>query len=519
MSTEVTLGRFIQKGLPGNNIDRLVFRVFPDYAALLSDIMNLNGVRLVPRNDKGQPTLPRHFNPVPYTLPQYVGLFFNFDRETLSDPGVRLGLQLATNKQEIVEMIHENQIVDTPLLEIDLGNWRYRFAEASAKGAFFDSSWNMPEKIRLQRLLEQRDANRVGPLHSLPNIALLGSGASLTVTGATSGLKFPIFINNVKVQTGTRLPDGAMHALSGSWTVKLSAGNGQSGSLKTGMNIIRMTDARDNIIDTSFMERISDLKKFNLASEEERLVDRFTASKKLPENDVSHVSVYDLYLENGYLRRKTPKDPPHTRVNNKGKRLVLNLLTSETPAVYGQIAEVIKRQWESVGVGVKIDIPSSRKEFEDRLLNRNYDVVLFGQSLFDNLDSYPYWHSSQTQDRDGDAKKMRLDAFNLAQYISFEADTLLTRIRETNDPAARSKSLKYLNDLLKNDIPAIVLYSPLNIYAYDDTVRGITLGKLSLHADRFANIGDWYVSTERRFLPGKRWWNFPGWLLSELKKI
>ena len=168
---------------------------------------------------------------------------------------------------------------------------------------------------------------------------------------------------------------------------------------------------------------------------------------------------------------------------------------------------------------MKIDIPSSRKEFEDRLLNRNYDVVLFGQSLFDNLDSYPYWHSSQTQDRDGDAKKMRLDAFNLAQYISFEADTLLTRIRETNDPAARSKSLKYLNDLLKNDIPAIVLYSPLNIYAYDDTVRGITLGKLSLHADRFANIGDWYVSTERRFLPGKRWWNFPGWLLSELKKI
>jgi len=519
LSTEVTLKRFQQKGLPESKIDRIVFRVFPDYPSLLSDITNLNGVRLVPRNEKGQPTLPRHFHSVPYTLPQYVGLFFNLDREISADHGIRLGLQLATNKQALVDSIHESQIVDTPLLEIDLGDWRYKFAESAAKGAFFDSNWNMPEKIRLQRLLEQRNTNQTGPLNSLPNIALLGSGASLTVTGSLAGLKLPVSINGIRIQTGTHLPDGTVRALSGSWIVKLKAGTGQSGSLKLGLNIIQMTNAKNDVIDTSFLDRIADIKKFELASQEQRLVDRFLASKTMPDNDPRRITVYDLYLENGYLRLKTAQDQPHTRINSKGKRLVLTILTSDLPPTYQKIAESIKQQWESVGVGVKIDVPSSKKEFQDRLLNRDYDVILFGQSLFDNLDSYPYWHSSQIQERDGDAKKLRLDAFNLSQYTSFEADALLVRIRETADPSSRTRALKELNELLKKDLPAIVLYSPLYIFAYDESVQGVSLGKLSLHADRFAHIDDWYVSTERRFLSGKSWFSFPGWLIKQLRSL
>ncbi len=517
-STEVTLKRFQQSGMPENKIERIVFRVFPDYSALLTDIMNLNGVRLVPRNEKGQPTLPRHFRALPYTLPQYVGLFFNLDREIPADRGVRLGLQLATNKQALVDEIRETEIVDSPLLEIDLGNWKYRFDETAAKGAFFDSSWNMPEKIRLQRLLEQRETNRVGPLGSLPNIALLGSGASLTVTGSLSGLRLPVFVNGIRIQTGARLPDGTVRALSGSWMVKLQAGNGQSGSLKLGMNIVRLTNAKDDVQDTAFIERIADAKKFALASQEQQLVDLFLASKKLPENDPNRITVQDLYMENGYLRRKAPPDPPHTRVNSKGKRLVLNLLTSNKPETYPRVAEAIKQQWEAVGVGVRVDIASSKKEFGDRLLSRNYDVVLFGQSLLDNLDSYPYWHSSQVQERT-DAKKMRLDAFNLSQYASFEADALLARIRETRIPSSRAKALQELNELLKKDIPAIVLYSPLYIYAHDDSVQGMTLGKLSLHADHFAHIDDWYVTTRRQFLPGKSWFSFISWFIRLIRSI
>jgi ABC-type transport system substrate-binding protein len=216
-------------------------------------------------------------------------------------------------------------------------------------------------------------------------------------------------------------------------------------------------------------------------------------------------------MDSGFLRLKRADDAPHTRINGRGQELELTLLTSPKPEVYAQVASTIKRQWESVGTKVNIVIPETKKEFEDKLLKREYDAVLFGESLFDNLDSYPYWHSSQIQERE-DPSKLRIDAFNLSQYASFEADTLLARIRETGSPTSRTNALKSLNELWKKDIPAIMLYSPLVIYAHDDSVSGISFQKLSLHADRFANIDEWYVTTERRFQEGKSWLSFVPWL-------
>ena len=154
-----------------------------------------------------------------------------------------------------------------------------------------------------------------------------------------------------------------------------------------------------------------------------------------------------------------------------------------------------------------------RSSRESGLLSRNYDVVLFGQALFDNLDSYPYWHSSQIQERGGEAKNMKLDAFNLAQYASFEADSQLERIRGTTVAASRAKALRELNEQLKKDIPGMALHSPLYIYAHDESVRGIKLGTLALHADRFAFADQWYIATKRQFIPGKNWWSLPVWFL------
>lgn len=519
LSTEVTLRRFERpNSLPGYKIDRMVFRVFSDYSGLLTDITNLNGVRLVPRNEKGQPILPRHFRPMPYTLPQYVGLFFNLDHEIPADHGVRLGLQLATNKQEIVDAIHETRVIDTPLLEMDTGDWRYQFDANAAQGAFFESSWNMPEKVRLQRLLEQREANALGPLSGTPVIALLGTGAQLTITGSTKNLKTNVSVNGIAAETGSRLPDGTVRAFSGSWMVRLAAGNGMSGSLKPGLNILKMTNDEDDIIDSAFLVRITDAKTFERASAEQRMVEQFVLGRLLPDNDPNRIGVDELYLKNGYLRKRNPDDPPHTRINARGKRLALMLLTSSKPEHYPAIAAIIKKQWSAVGVDVTLDIPTSRKEFETKLLARNYDVVLFGQALFDNLDSYPYWHSSQIQERGGDPKNRKLDAFNLAQYTSFEADSELERIRSTTVAASRAKALKELNEQLRKDVPGVALYSPLYIYAHDDSVRGIKLSTLALHADRFALSDQWYIATKRSFVPGKNWRSLPVWFLGLVRR-
>jgi Tol biopolymer transport system component len=206
------------------------------------------------------------------------------------------------------------------------------------------------------------------------------------------------------------------------------------------------------------------------------------------------------------------------RLTKLTEKMAITILTSAKPESYPHVAELLKKQWEAVGAKVNLDVVADKKEFQDKLTKRQYDVVLFGQSLFDNLDSYPYWHSSQIQEK-SDLTKLRLDAFNLSQYASFEADQLLTRIRETGDNASRAQALKDLNTLWKKDTPAVVLYSPLAIYAHDDSVHGISFQRLSLHADRFAHIDEWYVTTRKKFKDGKHWLSFIPWLFGLIHRI
>lgn len=509
-STEVTLKRFSRPGLPEYRIDRIVMRVFPDYTNLLSDIMNLDGVRLVPRGDDGKPILPRRFQAETYTLPQYVGLFFNMDRDILADRLLRLGIELATNKQEIVDALHETKIVDTPLAEIDLTDWHYKFDLRAAQGALFSSKWNMPEKIRLQSLLERRETNAIGPLHTAPGIVYLDTGAVLTLTGSMTGVDAHARINGLVIATGATLAAQGMGT--GTWLVRIPT-QSQSGALHIGINLLKMTKADGTVIDSAYIERQTSLHSYQLATEEQRLVNRYLQSKNANTPAAQHIGIDDLYMDNaGYLRAKLPTEEPHTRVSDQGKPLRLTLLTSSTPATYRQIAEMLRKQWRAVGVEVTIDSPDTKKEFEERMLSRNYDILLFGQSLLDNLDSYPYWHSSQMQDKD--PKNLKRDAFNLSQYASFEADALLTRIRETSNLQTREKDLRALNDVIKRDVPAVFLYSPLYVTAYDAGAQGRRLGKLALHADRLATVNEWYITTERRFVKGKSWWSFPRWLYS-----
>ncbi|MBP9773953.1 MAG: hypothetical protein KBD00_05005 [Candidatus Peribacteraceae bacterium] len=515
-STEVTLRRFTRPGLKEYKIDRIVFRVFNNYSLLLSDIMNVNGVRLVARNDKGKPILPQRFKPLSYTLPQYVGLFFNLDHDVFSDKTLRLGLQLATNKQEIVDTVHETNIVDTPLAEIDLSDWRYKFDPTAAQGALFASNWVVPEKMRLQTLLQQRETNAVGPLHGVQHIALLETGALLTITGSITEARGAASINGIRLLSGTTLPLARRTpTMSGSWLVELPTSPTQSGALRLGSNVIRLMRDNGKVLDTAYIERFADAKRFQLADSEQRLVDQFLRSKKAAV-DIDRVSTDDLYLDvTGYLIRRKPTDLPHTRINSvNGKELKLTILTSKTPENYRKVAEIIRTQWQKIGVDVKIIVPETKKEFEDRMLSRDYDILLFGQSLLDNLDSYPYWHSSQIQEKTDDKKNLKLDAFNLSQYASFESDALLSRIRETSSGESRSKALNQLNEIMKKDIPAIFLYSPLYITAYDNEIQGIKLGNLALHSDRLTSVSDWFITTERHFKAGKSWLSFPYWLIT-----
>lgn len=504
-SSEVTLERFVQPGDPEYYLERIIFRIFPDYNALLSDIRNLDGVRLVPRNDNGDPTVPRQFQVAQYVLPQYVALFFNLDRPILQDQKLRLGLQLGTDKQTIATRVHERILVDTPLLEIDTSDWRYQFDPNAAQGALFESNWNLPEKVRLQRLLERRDANTAGPLH-IDTVVLLDTGAVLTITGALTA----------NVNTGATLNGARLErhpTLTGAWIAALGTARG-SGSLSMGDNIVRLIAADGDILDSAYVWRMTSNAQYRQASEEQRLLDLFVRSRDGLASSDEAITVADLKLDHGLLRRRLPEDPRDVRVNAAGERLSLTMLTSPSPPTYQTVAEEVQRLWKDLGVEVKLVMPDTREEFEQRLLTRDYDIVLFGQSLLDNLDSYPYWHSSAMQKVTDSTHTLRLDAYNLSQYASPRADYLLEIIRETVNERERERSLQELRTLLAADVPAVFLYSPLYTFAHSADLAGVELGKLSLHSDRFLTLHQWYLEQERQFRPGKRWWSFIPWLFT-----
>lgn len=503
LSTEVTLERFSRDLIPIYRLDQIVFRVFPDYPSLLSDLRSLDGIRTVPKTDRGDLAVPQRFHALPYTLPQYVALFFNLDRPTLDDQKLRLGLQLGTNKQEIVNMLGESVIVDTPLLELDTSDWRYHFDPESAQGALFASAWYFPEKVRLQHLLEQREANTVGPLRTAP-IVLLETGAILTLTGSYAGIDPAAQLQGRPLEPATN---------SGTWMAHLSTAG--TGAIHVGENLLKLTGPKGKIYDSFYIWRTSNPRDFRLASEEQRLVDAFLKSKGEELKPAERITVKDLVMDRGFLRRRVASDPVGVRINDAGKRLVLTLLTSPTPEKYRAIAEEVRKQWALLGVEVKIDVPESRSAFEERLLKRDYDVLLFGQSLLDNLDSYPYWHSSGIQKITNKRNDLRLDAYNLSQYRSFDADTFLESIRRTTDEKERSDALEKLSNVLKRDVPAVILYSPTYTFAHREDILGIDLGALSLHSDRFLSLYKWYVKQDRVFKADKNWLSFFGWLSSE----
>ncbi|HVW67104.1 MAG TPA: ABC transporter substrate-binding protein [Candidatus Peribacteraceae bacterium] len=503
LSTEVTLERFDRTIPPVERIDRLVFRIFPSYQTLLSDLHNLDGIRLVPHTANGTPAVPNQFSASNYTLPQYTALFFNLDRTVVKDQKLRLGLQLGTNKQEIAETAGESAIVDTPLLELDNSDWRYKFDPAAAQGALVDSSWYFPEKLHLQHLLEQRDANQNGILKIAP-VVFLDTGALLSVTGSGHDLSGKDSINGIPLR--------ANPTQSGSWIVQLPTTG--ANALHVGYNLIKLTDDKGKILDSCYVHRTVTADDYAKALNEQHLVDLFLASKagSIPESQ--RISVNNLVVQDGYLRLRQPGDPIGTRINDQGKQLKLTLLTSPSPPSYKAVAEDVKKQWAKLGVNVTIDIPATTDDFQAKMLARDYDALLFGESLLDNLDSYPYWHSSGVQKVTGNKSDLRLDAYNLSQYESFQADTLLETIRSTGDETERQNALQKLKSVLAKDVPAIFLYSPVYTFAHKSSILGIDLGHLSLHSDRFLTLSDWYVKQDRVFKPGKGWLDFLPWVSS-----
>ena len=152
-----------------------------------------------------------------------------------------------------------------------------------------------------------------------------------------------------------------------------------------------------------------------------------------------------------------------------------------------RVANVIKQQWEAVGVVVKIQAVSASLLQSEIINPRNYQALLASEVVGLDPDPYPFWHSSQ----------VAAPGLNLAQWQNREADQLLVEARQTFDESARLEKYENWQNILRQESPATFLYSINYSYAQSYYIKGFARSIMGQPAERFLNAASWYRRTER----------------------
>jgi ABC-type transport system substrate-binding protein len=478
-------------------VDSIIFRIFPSEDELLKNLEGIIGTKdLNEKNIKAfenDARLELH----DFTLPQYVGLFFNTDREILKDKKLRLGLQLATNKEKIAEARGGRvKIIDTPLLEIASADWKYEFDAARADGALFDAGWQYREtevatdESQENESPEEEISVSIGNPDSNPqvqtaNFITLPSANDFFATSETE-----FFLE------GTAPDDSTKIVVNGYQLSRFTAGS-DSWSYKASLALQTLKDGENEYVIENQNGEIDRVKIFYASDQAER--DEWSATQEpvveaeiIPEAPVEEAD--EEKSKPTSLRLRYKDDEP----------LALRLLIPEAREEFLPIAEEIASQWRERGVKLTIErLPEV--EFITRMTKRDYDIVLFGQNLGYNLDAYSFWHSSEAREGGNNLSNLKLSAVN----------SRLEQIRSSFDSTERRKRLADLREVLSEEVPAVMLYTPTYSYAVDKKIQGFNLGRIALKRDRLTNLPSWYIRESRKATVDLGVWNFLKWFFTE----
>ena len=157
---------------------------------------------------------------------------------------------------------------------------------------------------------------------------------------------------------------------------------------------------------------------------------------------------------------------------------------------YGQntaVAQAVKDYWEAAGAEISIRSVSGEQAAEI-IKNRDFEILLYGQSVGGDPDVYAFWHSSQSG----------ANGLNLANYNNSEVDKLLLEARASTIEDERREKYYKFQEIIATDLPAIFLYSPSYTYVQNNKVQGFSSRPLFSPSDRFSDVSAWYIKTKKK---------------------
>jgi len=181
-----------------------------------------------------------------------------------------------------------------------------------------------------------------------------------------------------------------------------------------------------------------------------------------------------------------PSEGGSIRANENG-RFAFTLLHPEGEP-YTTIAQTIKENWESLGVGVNLQAVPYEELISDYLDTRLYEAALvdINFSRSPDPDPYPFWH--QTQATGGQ---------NYSMWNDRQSSEYLEQARIIVDPTERTRLYRNFQVRFISELPALPLFYPVYTFGVNDGIQGIRTGPLFEPDDRFAHITEWYLFSER----------------------
>lgn len=203
-------------------------------------------------------------------------------------------------------------------------------------------------------------------------------------------------------------------------------------------------------------------------------------------------SVYNPEMARELLARARWANPDENGILTRGagrNRIPLKLkMVIPAGAIHQATAEFLVRSWREIGADVQI-LNLDAAGISKAIMERDYDILLFGTLLTTEPDLFPFWHSTQI-DHPG---------LNLSRLNIRPLDTILERSRREAMPEERQSLRSQAIGLIQNAHAALFLYSPYYFYAVSPRISWGEASPKIIGApeERFNRIEEWFINTKR----------------------
>jgi peptide/nickel transport system substrate-binding protein len=170
------------------------------------------------------------------------------------------------------------------------------------------------------------------------------------------------------------------------------------------------------------------------------------------------------------------------RREKDGEPMILRFLVFNTPTNRA-VAEEIESQWQELGIAPLMNLFSDWRDFRRALSIGEFDVALVDVSPPGDPDLYDFW-----------SQEAIVKGQNYAGWNRRRASEALEEGRQVWPVSEREPFYQAFLRYYYEDLPELSLYQHIYTYAVNESVEGLSIGRIDDARDRYTSLANWIMS-------------------------